>query len=332
MRRLQQIAEAVRRGEPLPPHWRAILTAATPLTRLGMRWRLSGPRERVDARVVSFGNITAGGTGKTPAVVERARMEVAAGRRVAVLTRGYGSGGRRDLWAVDSTTASGPELAEFVGDEPALILRRVPEVRVIKGADRVSAARLAIERFGCDTLILDDGFQYVRLERDENIALIDATNPFGNGRVLPRGILREPPSALARATHIILTRCDQAGELAPLLERLAELAPGVPIRRTRHAPVGLWRVADDAPLSLEEIRGQTIDAACAIGHPEAFFATLEGLGARLIERHAFPDHRRFDPAALSHARPVVVTEKDAVRLADPPDNVYALSVDLQDVE
>jgi len=329
MKYLRHLAESVRKGDPLPPHWSALLSAATPLTRLGMRLRLARPRVRVGAHVVSFGNITAGGTGKTPAVIERARAEVLAGRRVAVLTRGYGSG-TRQLLAVDSATS--PEgVAWAVGDEPALILRRAPEVVLVRGADRVAAARLAIERFGCEVLILDDGFQHVMLDRDENVALLDATNPFGNERLIPRGILREPPAALRRATQLLLTRCDQAHDLDALLRRLADLAPGVPVRKTRHAPVGLWRVCDGVPMPLEELRGRRVDAACAIGNPEAFFATLEALGAVVEARHAFPDHQRFDAAALGRDKTVVVTEKDAVRLENPPENTYALAIELQDL-
>ena len=170
--------------------------------------RLQCPRTRVNARVISFGNITAGGTGKTPAVIERARQEVASGRKVAVLTRGYGSQSKESLIVANE---SSEDLYLRIGDEPALIARKVPRAIVIKCADRVLAAKTAIDEHGCDTLIMDDGFQHVRLERDENIVLIDAANPFGNGHLLPRGILREPLHALKRATHFILTRCQAPG-------------------------------------------------------------------------------------------------------------------------
>jgi tetraacyldisaccharide 4'-kinase len=331
MKHFDGLAERVRKGEPLPPVVDALLSALTPLTRLGMRRRLRGPRERVKARVISFGNITAGGTGKTPAVIERAQVEVAAGRRVAVLTRGYGGSTRAGI-AVVEAGENDAAVAERLGDEPALIRRRVPEVVLVRARNRVAGARLAVERFGCDTLILDDGFQYVRLARDEDIVLIDATNPFGNGHLLPRGILREPLEALGRADGIVVTRCDQAGDLSGLRSELARRAPEARVRWTRHAPSHLQSLADGAQLPLEWLRGREVDAACAIGNPEAFLRTLEGLGARVIRRHAFADHRAFDPGALQEGRPLIVTEKDAVRVADPREEVLALAIELRDVE
>ncbi|MDX9972051.1 MAG: tetraacyldisaccharide 4'-kinase [FCB group bacterium] len=328
MKHLHHLAKKIRKGEKIPAAWGALLTALTPITRLGMQLRLARKRTRVKAHVVSFGNITAGGTGKTPAVIERARAETLAGRRVAVLTRGYGTGDS-SIFAVGPDEPDSPEWARVLGDEPALIRRRVPGVAVVKGADRVAAAQLAVERFGCDVLILDDGFQYVLLERDENILLIDATNPFGNGRLIPRGILREPLIALSRATHFVLTRCDQASDLGGLLRTLEKLAPGRPIRKTRHAPVALRRLSDSASLPLETLRGRAIAAACAIGNPDAFFATLERLGARLVETYPYRDHSSF---TVTSAYPIVITEKDAVRLANAPENIWALEIALEDVE
>lgn len=327
MKHLHHLVEKIRQGQPIPLYWAALLTALTPITRLGMRLRLSRRRTRVGAQVVSFGNITAGGTGKTPAVIERAAAEMRAGRRVAVLTRGYGTGDS-SIFVVGPDEPEAPEWARLLGDEPALIRRRVPGVTVVKGADRVEAAQLAVERFGCDVLILDDGFQYVLLERDENVLLIDATNPFGNGRLIPRGVLREPLSALRRATHFVLTRCDQAGDLGALVRTLKEIAPGRPIRKTRHAPVALRRLSDNAVLPLETLRGRQIAAACAIGNPDAFFATLERLGARLVERHPYRDHASF---TVTSVYPIVITEKDAVRLANAPENIWALEIALEDM-
>ncbi|MBI2431890.1 MAG: tetraacyldisaccharide 4'-kinase, partial [Candidatus Hydrogenedentes bacterium] len=194
-------------GWPSPLDY--LLGVGTPLVRLGMWWRLRGPRTRVEARVISLGNLTAGGTGKTPAVIARAQAEIAAGRRVAVLTRGYGSQRVREPYVLPPGTPL-PEtpLYKLIGDEPALIRRRAPGITLVKSADRVAGAHAAIAA-GCDTILLDDGFQAVALERDENILLVDATNAFGNGHLLPRGILREPVAAAGRATEIILTRCDQ---------------------------------------------------------------------------------------------------------------------------
>ncbi|HIJ64449.1 MAG TPA: tetraacyldisaccharide 4'-kinase [Candidatus Hydrogenedentes bacterium] len=327
MKILDNLAEKVRRGEPVSLPASVLLSAGTPFVRLGMWRRLRRPRVRVGARVISFGNITAGGTGKTPAVIERARRELDAGHRVAVLTRGYGAPDPARLTVAQAEILS----PDTVGDEPALIARKLPRVLIIKGADRVAAANKAVGEYGCDTLILDDGFQYVRLERDENVAVVDATNPFGNGRLIPRGILREPPTALARATHVILTRCDQAEDLDSVVSEVAKLCPDIPIRKTYHCPSSLWRVADGAELGLDAIRGKEVAAFCAIGNPESFFATLEAAGAVVAHRLAFPDHGVI-PQERLEVTPgtIVVTEKDAVRFEDPPANVLALGIELKD--
>ncbi len=324
------LRDRIRRGEEIHGIPGLLLSAITPLYRTGMRIRLLGERVRCDARVISFGNITTGGTGKTPAVIERAQQEVAAGRRVAVLTRGYKGRKqrKREVALLDAEDAA--LQPDVIGDEPALIARRVPGLVIARSADRVMAACDAIRDRGCDTLILDDGFQYVRLERDENIVLIDATNPFGNGHLLPRGTLREPMRSLQRATAIILTHCDQAHDANALRATLNRYCPQASVRTTRHAPTGLWNVNTGEKHPIDAIRGRTIAAACAIGRPEGFFATLEGLGARLAEKHSFGDHESFDPCALGAGKWLVVTEKDAMRFRHPPLHTYALSMELQD--
>ena len=327
MRVIHRFAEKVRKGEPIPAPLAVALSAATPLWRLGMWRRKRLPRVRVNARVVSFGNITAGGTGKTPAVIERARVEAEAGHRVAVLTRGYGAQHRRAITVVEAWNR--PD-EEWLGDEPELIARLVGDVVIARGSGRVAAAQRAIDEFGCDVLLLDDGFQYLALERDENVLVIDAANPFGNERLLPRGILREPVGEISRATHIILTRCDQVEDSSPLVDRLRKLCPGVPIRLTRHAPTRLWRVADGHQGKLDELRGTRVRAVCGIGNPDAFIATLESAGADVVERRFFPDHAPFPPESLESPLVIVTTEKDAVRLKSAPGNVFALGIELQD--
>ena len=145
-------------------------------------------------------------------------------------------------FAADS--ASAKDLYALLGDEAALIARKVPGIVIVKCPDRVAAARMAIERYGCSVLILDDGFQHVRIARDEDIVVIDARNPFGNGWLIPRGILREPIEALRHATHVVITRCDQARGVQDVVGRVREVCPDMPIRLTRHAPTGFWRVND----------------------------------------------------------------------------------------
>lgn len=321
------LTDRIRRGEEIPWMVGIVLQAATPFVRWGMRRRLRMTPTRVNARVISFGNLTVGGTGKTPAVIERARQELEAQHRVAVLTRGYKSpAGSKSLASPDMTM---PEQYLLLGDEPALMLQKVPDLIVIKDANRLRGAQIAIRRFQCNVLILDDGFQHTMISRDENILLIDAANPFGGGYILPRGILREPIEAMTRATQIVLTHWDQAKNPEELLATLQRIAPELPVRKTRHAPSGLRRLVDGEEVPLDTIKGQTIRAACAIGNPDAFFGTLESLGAEISERKSYLDHSDF---SISPGAMTVVTEKDAMHLKSYPENTYALSIELVDCE
>jgi tetraacyldisaccharide 4'-kinase len=327
---MSTLPDKIRRGEQIALPVALLLQAATPVQRIGMWLRLRQAREQVPARVVSYGNITAGGTGKTPAVIARVQLELAAGHRVAVVTRGYGSHKTAEPFVVLPGDGS-QDLWEQVGDEPALIRRRAPGVVLVKSADRVAGALAAVERADCDVVILDDGFQSVALVRNEDWVCIDATNPFGNGHILPRGILREPLGALHRASGLIVTRCDQAQDVPALLKRLHELRKGIPIRTTRHAPTGLWRVRDGAFLPLSHLAGTAIGAASAIAQPELFHRTLASLGAHIVAKASYPDHAAIPMEALPKADLVVVTEKDAVRMRDAPEQVYALQIDLEDM-
>lgn len=327
---VHRLMEKVRTGEQLAAPVAAVLTAATCVPRAGMWLRRRRPRVRVDARVISVGNLTAGGTGKTPAVIERAKRESADGRIVGILTRGYGH--TRQLAPI--VIAQGHEAArmgDVVGDEPALIASKAPEAFIARAADRVKAARILIETHGCDVLILDDGFQYVHLERDEDIVLIDASNPFGNERLIPRGILREPIGALARATHLILTRCDQAPGLEGLLRRVRALCPDTPIRQTMHAPVRLRRICDGETASVEVLRGRKVSVACAIGSPESFTRTLTDLGATVTESIIDRDHGPLVLPSNFSTGMAIVTEKDAARMRHAPENIWALEIELRDV-
>lgn len=296
-----------------------------------MARRLRQTPVSVDARVISIGNITAGGTGKTPAVIERAQREHDAGHVVAVITRGYHGALNGGPHVVPESVDDWSAIARDFGDEPALIARRLPGVRVVKCGDRVAAARHAVDVLGCNTLILDDGFQFTRLARDEDIVCIDATNPFGNGHLIPRGILRETPDALKRATQIILTRCDQATELDALLQSLHDQCPDIPIRTTSHKPSGLWRVSDGEAFPLENVR-EAARAICGVGNPEAFAQTLRDLGATPRDIITNPNHGVASPDQWDCDGMVVTTDKDAIKLASPPNNVYALSISLDDFE
>lgn len=325
-RKLQRLSDRIRKGEEIPLPLSLMLHVLTPIQRLGMWQRARKSVVRVEARVVSFGNLTTGGSGKTPAVIARALEELAAGKRVAVLTRGYGSRKTSEPLVVDEADQT-VNVARDVGDEPALIRKCAPGVTLVKSADRIAGARAAVEA-GCDVIILDDGFQSLSLHRDENILCVDSLNPFGNGALVPRGILREPIEAMKRATEVILTRCDQAENLAQLEETIRRHAPGVSVRRTIHAPTELVAIGSGETLPLAWLQGREIVAACGIGHPEAFVNTLTDLGAGVHRLDAFGDHAAFDAYTWSKDYPTVITEKDAVRLEERPDTAFALVVRL----
>ncbi len=262
---------------------------------------------RVSAPVVSIGNLTAGGSGKTPMAVWLARQLEARGRRVGLLSRGYG--------------AAPGEL----NDEGRLLEELAPQALAVQDRDRVRGALALIAR-GADVIVLDDGFQHRRLARDLDLVLVDATRPWGfagrrahEAALLPRGLLRERPSALRRASAIVITRVDQAGSAA-LVELRAELehyAPHAPIACAVHRPMRLRTLSGEVR-ELATLRGAQIDCVSALGSPQAFERTLENLGARLGERRRLPDHHRYvaaDLAGLGAAgRAVLTSAKDATKL------------------
>lgn len=281
-------------------------------------------RVEVNARVISIGNITLGGTGKTPAVIHVARAFRDQGERVAVLTRGHG--GKR-LSGVTVVHDGVERLlgVDEVGDEAVLLAERLGDVPVLVGKDRRLTAAEAVGSFEASVLVLDDGFQYRRLVATDQIVLLDATRPFGTRRLFPAGTLRDPVSYLARADQLWLTRTDHPRAMEPdeLRRALAALAPGVPVHRTRHEPARLTSFPAGQSLELDALRGAKVVAMAGIGNPEAFEATLRSLRTREIVAEPFPDHYRYtqeDIAALvrratsAGCDAVVTTEKDAVRL------------------
>ncbi len=286
--------------------------------------------------VVVVGNLTVGGTGKTPVVEKFARSLAERGRKVAILSRGYKSRPDplwRRLWRqVTHTNPPPPKVvsdgkevlldSEAAGDEPYMLARNLPGVLVFVDKNRVKSGSYAIRKYGVDTLVLDDGFQYLPLKGRLNLLLIDKTNPFGNRNLLPRGILREPVKHLKRASYIFLTKSD--GEPDPELERLIRrYNPDAEIIECAHKPQYLQAVWGEERLPLETLDGKRVGAFSAIASPEGFEQFLRDFGASLLYTRRFIDHHRFSNEELerifSQAEAanldfLVTTEKDAVRL------------------
>jgi tetraacyldisaccharide 4'-kinase len=295
---------------------------------------------RAGVPVVSIGNVAVGGAGKTPATIAVARRLLGRGRRVAILSRGYGAAGAGPRVVSDGTRLL-LDAAEG-GDEPVLVARRLPGTPVLCGPRRADLARAAVRDHGAEALLLDDGFQHRALARDLDVVVLDAANPFGNGRLLPAGPNREPRSALRRAGLVWLSRVDQAdGDRLDGLRALARGETGRDPVESRHAPVGLVDGALAPAGGVEGLRGRRVLLLAGIARPGGFRRTLADLGAEVAAEAVFPDHHQFSPADLDVARRtadaarcelVVTTEKDAVRLpagaaADP--RVRAVAIEAQ---
>lgn len=265
---------------------------------------------RAGVPVISVGNLTVGGTGKTPCVEYVAKLLRGHEIQVAILSRGYGSEAGRN-------------------DEAMVLEENLPDVPHLQGADRTELARTAVTELESECLILDDGFQHRKLGRDLDIVLIDATDPWAGGYLLPRGGLREPKSRLSRADVILLTRVDQATDVPRLVAEIQNLAPGKLIAQSVHRPAA-------------DLAGKTVAAFCGIGNPAAFRRTLEDLGATVLTLKEYPDHHpytRADVDALTRwaeSLPpdawVATTQKDWVKLridalAGRP--VYAVRIGLE---
>jgi len=272
---------------------------------------------RVNAIVFSVGNITVGGTGKTPLVIWLC-SQIAQSYGCAILTRGY-----------RATQNSKPTTKNY-SDEPAILSEHCPQARVIVNPDRVAGGVEAVSQFGSKVLIADDGFQHRRLARDLDIVTIDAGRPFGYGRMLPAGLLREPVTELKRADAVVITRCEQADEveLNVLEEKLRVFNPALIIARSVHAPVCMKSQTGEE-FSIEKLKGKKIFAFCGIGNPDAFFNTIKALGAELVGSKIYNDHYHYtnkdiddiyEQACGTMACPkadwILTTEKDRTKIAD----------------
>jgi len=269
---------------------------------------------RLARPVISVGNLTLGGTGKTPTVALLARYFIGKGKRVAVLSRGYGgsAGGAIRVVADGRSVLLSPEEA---GDEPYLLASSIPGLLLVIGADRYQAGLLAQERFDPDIFILDDGFQHQRLQRDLNLLLLDGQHPFGNGHTLPAGLLREPKSALQRADLVICTRC--------ATDQVPRLPVNVPVCAAAHRLTGVVQLAGGALQPFGALQGRKGLAFAGIADPPAFFSALQENGLLLAATFALTDHARYgetEIAALLRQKSacgadyLITTAKDAVKL------------------
>jgi len=292
-------------------------------------------------QVVSIGNLSCGGTGKTPVVEVFAKSLSKQGRKVAILSRGYRSKEQRGAWQKlrgrfssrkrevlpPRVVSDGRNLllqSDAAGDEPYMLASNLHEVAVLVDKDRVNAGLYAIDEYATDTLILDDGFQYLRLKPHVNIVLVDSTSPFGNHHVLPRGILREPVKNIRRADYIFLTKSNGGKHLRHLKTFLRRHNRRAEIIECCHKPLYLERVfLRGERASLDHLKTRRVAAISAIARPESFEEFLTNFGAEIVCRARYADHHRYseqqildfiNAAKAAGAEMIVTTEKDAVRI------------------
>lgn len=290
-------------------------------------------RYHLGALTISVGNLTVGGTGKTPVVEFLAKTLQHQGRRVAILSRGYKSKALAKPQSWDSPLAARdlPKIVSaegkihlnsvFAGDEPYMLAKNLPDVAVLVDRDRVKSARFAVRALNCDTLLLDDGMQYLRMARGIDMVLVDANAPFGSGALLPAGTLREPRHHLRRAHIILITKSD-GSDHEQLIAQLRRYNPRAPIVITTHGPQHLENLFTQERLPLASLQGKHVAALSAIAVPESFENSLSKLGATVQFTKRFSDHHRFSHRDIASfmrrclerdVDMVVTTEKDAVR-------------------
>lgn len=285
--------------------------------------------KKLSRPVISVGNLTVGGTGKTPMAVHLAGFLISEGKRPVILSRGYG-GKARDITVVSDgeNILSNPVEA---GDEPVLMAERLPGVPVVVCRDRYRAGEYAIKRFSPDFIILDDGFQHMGLARDMDILLIDSYTGFGNGYMLPRGILREPLTAVRRADAIFIK--GKGSAVPPEVTSL-----GNPVLKFEYRPASVVHVESGKKTEVKFLKGKSVSAVSAIADPASFHSTLKSCGATVVNTRTYPDHHSYTPDNIAvvnrstgEAEIMVTTEKDAVKLKGHTHGMelYALRIDVK---
>ncbi|MEW6170939.1 MAG: tetraacyldisaccharide 4'-kinase [Candidatus Omnitrophota bacterium] len=261
---------------------------------------------KLNCVVISVGNITWGGTGKTPFLIELSNYLKNEGHKIAILTRGYKS-------------------YKNIGDETALLKNNLKDVLVISGKNRLKNALIALKEYSIDTIILDDGFQHYKIARDLDIVLLDSTNPFGNKNLIPRGILREPISSLKRAHIFLLTKVDLVNQVMELEKKLTKINPKAMILESRHAPIQIYDLKTNDTLNLDILKNKNICSLSAVASPESFTKTLENLKAKIILDFSFLDHHEYSLKEIENIikecrnkniDTIVTTQKDAIKLKD----------------
>ncbi len=313
------------------------------------------PQSHLGMRVVAVGNITVGGTGKTPVVELLARSLRDKGRKVAILSRGYKSKklDKAQRWKNEAgekipeeempkVVSTGKALlldSKFAGDEPFMLAKNLDGVSVVVDRDRVKGGKFAIENLDSDILVLDDGMQYLNLAHSLDVVLVDAGSPFGTEALLPRGTLREPPKNLRRAGYILITKSDGSNE--KLIERIRRYNKTAEIIECRHGPIHLENVFTRERKALPYLKDKWVGAVSAIAVPEAFEKSLTRLGAKVEIRRHFADHHRFTTKDIDRfmhrcverdMELILTTEKDAVRFPRPTTidvPVYFLRIEVE---
>jgi tetraacyldisaccharide 4'-kinase len=341
--------------------FRYFLWLLSGLYRQGVRFRLwwyenrLGSVHALGCLVISVGNLTVGGTGKTPVVELFARELTKRGRKVAVLSRGYKSQPApfpQELLdkfrALDQRhpprlVSDGRSIlldSDLAGDEPFMLASNLKDVLVLVDKDRVKSGLFAIRKYGCDTLLLDDGLQFLRLKERIDIVLVDRESPFANRHLLPRGLLREPPEELRRAHIIFITKCD-GSDLTDLREELRRYNNHAEFVECAHKPIHLEELSTHEIKPLEFLKELRVAAISGIARPESFEDGLRKLGAELIYSRRYADHHRYSEGEIAKmferskargARAVITTEKDTVRfprMGKRPLPVYFLRVEIE---
>ncbi len=293
-------------------------------------------KKKLNAKVISVGNLTTGGTGKTPMVIALAEILMKNNKKAAVLSRGYKSKHEGRLKIVSDGKNIKSDTASS-GDEPYLIAERLKNVPVLICPDRYESGRYAIENLGADTIILDDGFQNLAIKKDIDILLIDAMNPFGSGYLLPRGILRESLPAIKRADIIIITKADYPQNISDIISTVRLYNADAPILKAVYKPSELVNIATGRKEDINILKNKSVTIFSGIANPLSFSYLIKNAGANIVRETIFRDHHFYTKedidrtTGVQDADMIIATEKDAVKIREfikEDRNIWAVRINL----